>query len=301
MKRIIPLIFISITLLTACQPAPSTPTPTETPPPGQYEHPGDYQVFMQLGDVERSFWLHIPPGYQPGTSAPLVFNIHGRTDTAEHQQEMTQFNAKADQAGFIVISPQAEDDPPTWWGVVPNEVGQPDLDFFAAMLAYTQEELDPARIYATGLSNGGGMANRLACDLAEQIAAIAPVAGTYYYWEECSPARPVSVLAFHGLNDEIAPYEGTNLEDYVNLPALPVWAADWAARNQCAAEPVHTTSGGVITTDAWRECADGAGVTLYSLAMDRHHWPTTTFGGDPFDPTTVNDLIWAFFEAHPMP
>ena len=281
---------------------PPTLEPTPEPVSG-YATPGDYFKLIKSDGYERTFWLHVPAGYDPATPAALVINFHGRTSNAFDQADLSLFSATADKYGFIVVYPQATGNPATWEDFPESVSGVDDVQFTRDLIAHLSTELniDPARVYATGLSNGGGMANRLACDLADQIAAIAPVAGGYYYWEDCAPSRPVAVIAFHGQRDTIIPYGGTDYDEYVNLPAVPVWAAGWAKSNQCSAEPEHLTSGGVITTDTWRECADNADVVLYSLAMEGHNWPTTTFGGDVFDPTTVNDLIWEFFAAHPMP
>ncbi len=282
------------------------PAPSPTPPgTGSAAYPtyGDHFSTISSGGIKRTFKLHIPHRYASDTATALVLNFHGRTSNAFAQEQLSEFSLLADEQGFIVVYPQATGSPSTWEDFPESGSGVDDVQFTRDLIAHLSIELniDPARIYATGLSNGGGMANRLACDLADRIAAIAPIAGGYYDWEKCTPSRPVPVIAFHGQRDEIIPYYGTNLEGVVNLPALPIWAADWAARNQCAPAPKHTSTGGVITTDSWSHCANGADVVLYSLTMEGHYWPITTFGGDVFDPTTVNDLIWEFFTAHPMP
>nr|MBC8496176.1 hypothetical protein [Chloroflexota bacterium] len=288
------------TSLTPVQPSAAPTEDAET----AYPTPGDYFDVISSGGFDRTFKLHIPPSYEHGSPIPLVLLFHGRGSNAFNAEQYLQFNPLADQEGFIVIYPQATGSPTTWEDLPgESESGVDDIQFVDDLLVHLSSHLsiDAKRIYAAGFSNGGGMTNHLGCDLSEKIAAIVPVAGAYYYWDECQPSRPVPVLAFHGLSDEIVPYEGTDYEEYVNLPEIPVWAAAWAERNGCAPESESESKGGVITTERWTSCDAGAGVMLYSLAMDGHNWPTTTFGGLGTDPITANDLIWEFFTTHPMP
>jgi len=271
-----------------------------------YPTPGNYFDVIESGGYDRTFKLHIPSSYEHGTPMPLVLVFHGRGSNAFDAEVYLQLNPMANQNGFIVVYPQATGAPSTWEDL-PEGESESDVDdvqFIADLLDYLESQLsiDPRRIYATGISNGGGMANRLGCNLSNRIAAIAPVAGTYYYWEICQPSQPVAVIAFHGLRDEIVPYQGTEHEEYVNLPEIPRWAAAWAALNGCTPEAVNESKGGVIITDTWSECAGESQVVLYTLPLDGHNWPTTTFGGGGFEPAiTANDLIWEFFVAHPMP
>ena len=160
--------------------AAATPIPVPTlVPTEKYQNPGNYLDNVTVDGSPRFVTVHIPPSYQPGVPAPRVINLHGRTSMTFQQEEVSQMNAKADSEGFVAVGPQAAGDPATWWGPIPNELGQPDMDFFEDLLAYLQREIsiDPDRIYATGLSNGATLANRLACDMADTLAAIAPVAG----------------------------------------------------------------------------------------------------------------------------
>jgi polyhydroxybutyrate depolymerase len=158
--------------------------------------------------------------------------------------------------------------------------------------------IDPARIYATGISNGAQMSNRLGCDLAEVIAAIAPVSGGYPPAQECNPFRPVPVVAFHGTADRLIPYEG---QGRLLLPARQ-WAADWAQRNGCDSTPTVTFTHGEVKGETWGGCRENALVTLYTIEGRGHSWP----GSDMPAEITTQDIdatqtIWEFFQAHPMP
>ncbi|MBL6979963.1 MAG: prolyl oligopeptidase family serine peptidase [Anaerolineales bacterium] len=271
-----------------------------------YPSPGDYFDVLASGSFDRTFKLHVPPSYQTDTPMPLVLVFHGRGSNAFDAENYIQFNPLANQQGFIVAYPQAVGSPSTWEDLPESEALTEvnDIQFVQEFIDYltSQLSIDSQRIFAVGFSNGGGMVNRLGCDLSEKIAAIAPVAGTYYFYEDCQPNRPIPVISFHGLKDEIIPFEGTTHNEYVNVPYVPDWAAAWAKRNACSPEAESDSKGGVINTEIWTDCAEDADVLLYSLALEAHNWPTTTFGGGGFEPAiTVNDLIWEFFDAHPMP
>lgn len=101
--------------------------------------------------------------------------------------------------------------------------------------ALNRQPFDPARIFATGLSNGGTMANRLGCDLSQFFAAIAPVAGAHSGFLLCDVSQAISVLAIHGTDDNVIPYEG-NGED---VPPVRMWVEAWAERDGCALAPIY--------------------------------------------------------------
>ncbi|MFC2029360.1 alpha/beta hydrolase family esterase [Chloroflexota bacterium] len=295
---------------TATATAIPTPTPTPTPTPipvpalvptEKYQKPGNYLDNVTVDGLPRFFTVRIPTGYQPGNPAPLVINIHGRTSTTFQQEALSQMNAKADKGGFVVVGPQALGDPSTWWGPLPNELGQPDMDFFEELLAYLQREIsiDPDRIYATGLSNGATMANRLACDMADTFAAIAPVAGGHVAPDECEPLRPVSVLVIHGTDDPIIPYHGNERD----TPPVHSWVQAWGERNGCDGEPSPSRPYPDVLQETWENCAEGAEVTLLSLEGGGHTWPGAPLSvgmGSTSQHINATDVIWDFFVSHPI-
>jgi polyhydroxybutyrate depolymerase len=164
-----------------------------------------------------------------------------------------------------------------------------------------QYSIDPGRIFATGISNGGGMANRVGCDLADVIAAIAPDAGAYNFWQDCSPSRPVPVLAFHGLDDNLVPYNGGTPQ--AMEPPIPEWAAAWAKRDDCNYAPLVTAPVGGVTVQTWTGCQGNAEVILYTLANHGHSWPGSSVmpGAITSQAVSATDVMWDFFKAHPMP
>jgi len=291
-------LLLVIVALVGCRESPQMMSPSEpefTPIPLEFQRPpGNYNGAITINEVTRKFNTHIPPGYQPGVPTPLVLNLHGRGGTVNNHEQISQMNARADEQGFIVVSPQAIGEPSTWWPAS-GPKGQADLEFFQMLIATleSQHSIDPARIYVTGFSNGGAMANRLACTLANKIAAIAPVAGAHPQMETCEASLPVAVLAIHAIDDPIIPYKGDG--DY--LTAVPAWTSAWAQRNECGLIPEVDISHATYKWETWSDCAGDASVILYTIDGGGHTWPGSGLGYS--SDIYASDIIWAFFEAHP--
>jgi polyhydroxybutyrate depolymerase len=127
--------------------------------------------------------------------------------------------------------------------------------------------VDPTRIYADGLSNGGGMAFVLSCTLSDRIAAVGMVAAAQSLpWDWCTDRRPVPMIAFHGTADRLVPYEGgTSWVGPVSFPDVSRWTASWARRNRCGPDPVETTVAADVTRRDYTDCADDAAVVLFTI------------------------------------
>ncbi len=192
--------------------------------------PGDYIETITVNGQARQYRLHIPPAYHPSSAMPLVVNLHGYNSNAEQQEHVSQMSVKADQAGFIVVYPEGLGDPQEWH-VGPRAEADADLQFIRALVESLKAQLNvaPGHIYATGISNGAQMSNRLGCELSDVFAAIAPVSGGYPPAQACNPMHPIPVVAFHGTADRLLPYEG---QGQLLMP-IREWAAAWANRNGC--------------------------------------------------------------------
>ncbi len=142
------------------------------------------------------------------------------------------------------------------------------------------------RVYVTGMSNGGFMSQRLACDLSDRIAAIAPVAGNNVT-TSCVPTRPISVMEFHGTADSTVPYSGTG----------PTIAA-WVDRNGCDSSPAVTFDSGNARCETYNGCDGGVEVTLCTITGLGHAWPGA-FGGT--SDISATDAMWSFFERYRLP
>jgi polyhydroxybutyrate depolymerase len=283
--------------LTACN------RPDLTRPANNAQSPavktGSFEGTLTSSGDTRHYLLHVPATYQSGAPTPLVINFHGYGSNSSQEEALSGMSHKADQAGFLVVYPDGLN---REWFDGPGANGKTDQQFVRDLIQHLQAQytIDPRRIYATGISNGGGMTNRMGCDLADVIAAIAPVEGAYNFWQDCQPSRPMPMLAFHGKADNIVPYEGSrqrNLE-----PPIHDWAAAWAQRDQCDAAPTVTQPVQDVTREVWSSCQGGTEVILYSIENHGHSWP----GSDRLPAITsqainATDVMWDFFVAHPLP
>lgn len=252
------------------------------------------------GGETRQYLLHLPADLGR-TERPLILSLHGFSATAAEQQRLDGLSSLADEAGFILAYPQALGDPPAW-RVGPLEGGDADVTFLSDLIdeLSSRYAVDVHRIYVTGISNGGGMVDRVGCQLADRVAAIAPVSGAYLFWETCQPSRPVPVLAFHGTGDDIVPYAGQGRA----LPPIRDWAAAWAQRDGCRSGPEPFVQQGAVTGERWTACEGGAEVQLYTVEGGGHWWPGAAILPGvhrPSDDVDANAVMWAFFEAHPLP
>lgn len=277
----------------------------------------DVRTGLQRGRMEhdgrdRRYLIYVPESYDPAAPAPLVLSFHGFSSNPSQQMEFSQWNPVADEHGFIVVYPRATGLPPGWntgeinLAAALTRGDVDDLGFVDALLDELLADycIDPDRIYGNGLSNGGGMSHYLACELADRIAAIGGVAGAYNT-SDCTPSRPVPVMAFHGTADNIVPYEGGQGGGFA-LPPVEEWAADWAVRNGCDPTPEPLSQEGDASAVQYTGCDADATVILYTLDGGGHNWPG---GGDQPEfivgevnrDVNASALMWEFFMAHPMP
>ena len=236
---------------------------------------GDYFDQIESGGQARQYLLHVPATYKPETPAAVVLVFHGAGIGAERFISYSRFSNVADREGFLIVYPEGLDEV---WNPSP---GSRDVQFVSHLIDHLQQRcsVDPSRIYASGHSNGGGMVHRLACELADRIAAIGTISGAYQSPGECSPSRPIPVFAIHGTADTVIPYEG-----------IPEWAAAWAARNDCDPEPVDIHHNVLINEKMWSNCREEADVILYTIQDLGHDWT--------HDLIDFGQTIWDFFEQH---
>lgn len=260
---------------------------------------------------KRQYLLYVPASYDPNQPAPLVISIHGYAEWPAHQAQISRWNDLAGEQGFIVVYPSGTEFPRRWRTMgLAHTKGDPQMDvqFISELIDKLEAEynIDASRIYANGLSNGGGMSYLLACKMADRIAAIGGVSGAYTYpIDQCSPSRPVPLIAFHGDADPVVPYLGGPSRSFdIPFPSVPDWMQDWADRNQCkTATPIARQ--GEISGSAWSDCSQNADVIFYTIASGGHSWP----GGDPIPAWIVGKtsqqidatrVMWQFFEQHPL-
>src|SRR5260221_1912764 len=150
---------------------------------GRAPQPLDKQWTINAGSAAnaRQAQVHVPASYDPTTATPVVIDIHGLTSYGADQARIAHMIAKSDTEGFIAVHPEGTGVPKSWnagYCCSPaNSSGVDDVAFIRALIDQLAAELcvDPARVYATGLSNGGFLSHRLACELADKIAPVRPL------------------------------------------------------------------------------------------------------------------------------
>jgi polyhydroxybutyrate depolymerase len=265
-------------------------------------------VLMSSG-LEREYLLHVPQGLDRTRRAPLVVSLHGGAMWPAAQMETSRWNRLADALGFIVVYPSAvAGRGPRAWDADGGPGQARDVRYISDLIdtLMVRFEIDSTRIYANGLSNGGGMTFALSCELSDRIAAFGMVAPALFLpWSGCAGRPPAPLIVFHGTSDPAVPYRGGRSWVAPNsLPDIGRWVARFAERNRCTAGPADSAVAPDVSRRTFSGCADDATVVLYTIAGGGHTWP----GGGPlpewFVGTTSHSvdasrLMWEFFVDHP--
>jgi len=257
---------------------------------------------IQVGGQTRSYLSYRPAGLSG--RAPLVVMLHGGFGSAAQAESSYGWNAEADAEHFVVVYP---DGMGRAWNVgggccgAPGRTNVDDVGFVSAVVRDVEAAMpiDPTRVFATGISNGGMMAYRLACDT-DLFAAIGPDSATLL--GDCASPHPLSVLAIHGTADQNIPYDGGQGSGFAKIdgPSIPSVNQLWRSADSCG-PPASTTAREVTTSTA--ECPGSRTVELITISGAGHQWPGSTKGRQgadtPFPDLDATKLIWAFFAAHP--
>jgi polyhydroxybutyrate depolymerase len=263
---------------------------------GACPFPGGWRT-IAIGEQQRTYLVHAPADYDCKASVPLVLNFHGAPAVAMDQMFLSLMNAKADSANFIVVYPEGVNF--TWNAGLCCGLSN-DVAFAKAIVEDLKKvfPVDASRVFATGMSTGGMMANRLACDASDVFAAIASVAGPIMD-QTCTPPRRVPMLHFHGTDDFVVPYHGSLI-----FPDVPTTITNWSKRNGCSTSTHGWGPGGEASCIAYDGCQGGGDVSFCTIANGGHTWPgglpVPVLGHTTYD-IDANDEMWSFFEAHPMP
>ncbi|HEX3999336.1 MAG TPA: PHB depolymerase family esterase [Pirellulales bacterium] len=284
--------------------------------------PSNSMRSLKIGDETRTYLVHVPKSYNAKRPTPVVLIFHGAFTNAAVTVGFTGMNKKADEAGFIAVYPNGTGlgDAVLFWNAgqaIPAKGKTPadDVAFVGKVLDDLTKvaNVDPRRIYATGMSNGGMMCYRLAAEMSDRIAAIAPVAGTMAI-DNAAPKRAVPVVHFHGKADEIVHFGGITKDadrKWIKYKSVDETMKIWAKIDGCTAEPKveklpdSAHDGTSVTKTTYGSGNDGAEVVLYAIDGAGHTWPghdpVVTFLGRSTKNIDADDLIWDFFRRHPMP
>jgi polyhydroxybutyrate depolymerase len=286
--------------------APMPPSaPGEPAPPAEVLAPtcpaplmaGNRNESVEHGGRMRTFLVHIPRNYTGDTPVPVVFDFHGYGQSGAGQAGLSGFQAKGEEEGFITVFP---DGVGASWNVngccaQAAEEKLDEIGFVRAIAMQLASEacIDPKRIYASGISQGAGMAHHVGCLAADIFAAVAPVSSDLRT-DPCMPARPISELSFRGLADQQSPAEGGEVGPagmtYTSIGATPTLER-WAEIDGCTGTPAMSQE----YCQTYSECAGGVEVTLCLLPGTGHVAYQNSLGFD------IPSVAWEMFERQPKP
>jgi polyhydroxybutyrate depolymerase len=278
---------------------------------------------LEVGGRQRTYWLHLPTPLPKG-KLPVVLVFHGGTGTGKGLEKLTKFSQLADREGFIAVYPDGIgknwNDGRVGDFSVPLKEKIDDVGFITALLdaLAKQHAIDPKRIYATGISNGGIFSHYLGARLSSRIAAIAPIVGGMAdpFYREFKPAEPVAVLILQGTADPMVPYDGGWI---TNKKRGKIIGTDetiklWIKHNGCERKPEvadlpdkDPDDGCTVKRYTYGKGKNGTEVVLFRIEGGGHTWP----GGLQYAPKKLvgvvcrdidaNAVIWDFFKKHPKP
>ncbi len=306
-------LFPFLLALSACQTIRAAPP---SRPAAQEQIPAqNLSGTLSLGGLNRSYQMHVP-ARKPGQLLPLVVVLHGGSSTGRGMRQMTGMDARADQAGFVALYPNGyleswADGRKTSRADV---AGVDDVRFISSLVKQVANDtgIDLSRVYVTGMSNGGFMTARLACESSELFAAVAVVAATMpqNVTLACKPARGVPFLLIHGTADTFVPAAGGQItKGNIGLILSTDLTVDfWREINGCSKEDTLNTinrvaDGTSVEVSRFSSCVTRADVVFYKVLNGGHTWP----GGAQYLPEAVigktnrdieaNAVIWDFFST----
>jgi polyhydroxybutyrate depolymerase len=274
--------------------------------------PGDYRFSLVHDGLSREYLVHVPNSYR-GAPAPMLIALHGGGGDADNMADDSKYKliSKSEQAGFIAVFPNGYSRVPTGvfatWNAgaccgAAQKANVDDVGFIRAVIARVERQanVDPHRVFATGMSNGAMMSWRLACE-APEIRAIAPVEGTDNS-AACKPAHPVAVIEFHAADDPDVPFNGgigtgPSHTDYVSVPATQ---AKWVLLDRASTVPARVLTVSGAHCDLHSAERGGAPVELCVTDTGGHSWPGGGIQQGRKQPSTAisaNDLMWNFFSS----
>jgi polyhydroxybutyrate depolymerase len=270
------------------------------------------------GGVERCYYLYAPPDYDPAQALPVVISFHGFLSNPESHGLITGWHKLAAREGFLVVYPQGTEFPQRWESGPNWQAEVDDVQFFRDLVTDLSEvaAVDLSRLYVNGFSNGGGMAQRIGCDAAEQVAAIGSVAGAVEPAQQaCNRSRPLPAMVFHGTDDPVVLYGGGEVQyrpllllaDVIGADPVFVgvnWVPRWAEANGCQPTPEALAPRGSVEGVRYTGCQDGADVLLYTVGGAGHTWP----GGWPIPgglgktnkDVDATEEMWRFFQEYSL-
>ncbi len=261
-------------------------TPLPEPANCEAVDPGNQRFETDAGGPTVRVRVFVPPSFD-GEPLPAVVNFHGLGSDGLQQSLLSGYDGLAADEGFVAVHPTGAQNS---WELAQFDVpGRDDLAMVDDLLdrLVTDFCVDPARIYSTGLSNGGFFTALLVCERADRIAAAISVAGVSHP-EGCEPSRPVPFVAYHGTDDDVVPFDGgtSTLQEGGSDPigddffaqSMPDEFAEFATDFGCDADPEVSDVGDEVIRYDYAGCDDGVPLTFYEVVGGGHTWPSSPLG-----------------------
>jgi polyhydroxybutyrate depolymerase len=308
MKKLILFIFCLAIFVVGCNKLNSTsPSPATTL---------RVEGSLVVDGRNRTYLLNLPPNYDQSTGFSLVLALHGGGGKASQMEADYLLTEKANSAKFAIVYPEGVQSDGilgarTWnagtccdYAVEKNIDDVKFISLLIDELLKKYPKINAKKVYATGMSNGAMMSYRLACELSNKIAAIAPVAGTLLTAQPCKPSRPVPILGIHSKLDEKVPINGgTGIFGYY-FPPVQNGLNTWIANNGCNTTTKTVANFTNYSVTKWTSC-NNSSIEFYITNDGGHSWPggvkNRAVADEPSTAINANDLIWEFFQKYQLP
>jgi polyhydroxybutyrate depolymerase len=300
-QRFVRLVVLVLVVFLACMCTPARPQSTD-------------ENSLEFDELRRTYQLFIPASYDGSKAVPLVVALHGGYGNGQKMSDLTNFSSVAKREGFIVVYPDGYqiswNDGRGTTAAAQQSIN--DVGFISSLIDKLSSDykIIPEQIYVTGFSNGGYLSYRLACELSEKIAAVAPVGANMAETvaATCAPKRAIPVLQMNGTSDPLTPYEGGAPRGSPVLSAEKS-VAYWATKNSCreaSSTPLPDTARDdtTVTLTSYSGCL--ANVQLYTVNGGGHTWPSGLQYlperriGKTSQDINASEVIWKFFAEHPV-
>lgn len=278
---------------------------------GDLTTPGNHDMKIKVGELNRNYWVHVPKKYDPQKPAAMLVLLPWGRGYSAFGEDFAHFEGKAEMENIILVYAHASKECGAWAayincdptlepkGSMTGKVSKwaDEAAYFNAMIDEVKKKysIDPRKVFLAGSSGGGLMAYRLSTLIAGKITAVAVMAGNFVWRNEYpqeppqAPARPVSIIAFHGDQDRNVSYEHSANAN------ITVWSSHesaqfWVKANRCRETPEKETlkgagvQGATVNVERWSNDHGGPQVVLYTKVSGPHEWPSY-----------ANEFMWAFF------
>jgi polyhydroxybutyrate depolymerase len=268
--------------------------------------------------IARTFVSYMPAGISSSQKLPILISLHGRLGTGEQMMGFANFRPLADKEKFIIVCPDGVDRSWNAGGNTPaNRKGINDVNFINQLITYTISTYngDAKRVYVTGMSNGGFLSSRLACQLNNRIAAVAVVCASMGKDMGFQPEKPMPIMYIQGTKDPLVAFDGgkmnrgAKMQIYGHEELLKLWAET----DKCNSNPVITTlpqvvnDGTSVTREEYSNPGTGLKVIGYTISNGGHAWPDARqylpkfIVGKMSDNLDACQVIWDFFKEYKLP